>query len=86
MHSSKGYIVPIVLVLVLLTAAGFLIFTQKPVESPTADTLPIFVATSTPSSGALISSSTPDSETDQNTNILATTTASTSPNTVLKSN
>ena len=73
MHSSKGYIVPIVLILILLIVAGFFIFTQKPVESPTLDTLPVLVATTTPS--------TSDLNTDDKNNLeedtIATTTATT---------
>jgi membrane-bound inhibitor of C-type lysozyme len=64
MHSNKGYIVPIVLVLILLIVAGFLIFSQKPVESPTLNTLPILVATTTPSS----------SDTSTSTSITSSTT------------
>jgi hypothetical protein len=72
MHSSKGYIVPVVLILILLIVAGFFIFTQKPIESPALETLPILVATTTPS---IVSTSTPESE--QEDDVSATTTSST---------
>jgi hypothetical protein len=39
MHTSKGYIVPIILILLLLLLAGFFIFTSDDIsKNPTAET------------------------------------------------
>lgn len=37
MHINKGYIVPVILILLLLVLAGFFIFTQEVVESPVVE-------------------------------------------------
>lgn len=38
MHTKKGYIVPVILVVLLLTAGGVVLFGQKLVESPIVET------------------------------------------------
>jgi hypothetical protein len=40
MKTSKGYIIPSILVVLLLILSGIFLFVQKPVESPIVDTAP----------------------------------------------
>lgn len=41
MYTKKGYIVPIILIILLLVLAGFFVFTSKPVESPVEEAQPV---------------------------------------------
>ncbi len=54
MKTQKGYILPIILIVLLLGLAGFFLFTSQPVESPVLDETPL-VATTTPIATTTIS-------------------------------
>ncbi len=41
MHINKGYIAPVILILLLLSLATVLVFTQKTAESPIVEKTPI---------------------------------------------
>ncbi len=41
MKTQKGYILPIVLIVILLTLAGFFIFSVKDQKSPVAEEMPV---------------------------------------------
>jgi hypothetical protein len=65
MNTSKGYIVPVILVVLLLAIAGVFIFTQTPVESPVVDTTPT-PATSTTSHTTPVATTTDSDDEDDN--------------------
>lgn len=45
MHTNKGYILPVILVVILLIIGGIFIFNQKQVESPTLETTQVATTT-----------------------------------------
>lgn len=47
MKTQKGYILPIILIVILLGLAGFFLFSSNPVESPVVDEAPVIQATTT---------------------------------------
>ena len=47
MKTQKGYILPIILIVLLLVLAGFFLFSSIPAESPVIEDTPSVVATTT---------------------------------------
>lgn len=47
MKTQKGYILPIILIVLLLGLAGFFLFTSQPVESPVVEDTPVMATTTT---------------------------------------
>ena len=75
MKTQKGYILPIILVIILLILAGFIIFTQKQVIAPESEES-LFATSTTNIEDSVVATTTDSTENTSTDDTVSTTTDS----------